>query len=58
MSLTILLAGFFFILLVIVFGLSFLIKGWKTALIATGISFVLFAALFLAIIQVIVSSMN
>ncbi|HJR80777.1 MAG TPA: hypothetical protein VJ821_11940 [Anaerolineales bacterium] len=58
MSLTILLAGFFFILLVIVFGLSFLIKGWKIALITTGISFVLFAALFLAIIQVIVSSMN
>jgi hypothetical protein len=58
MSLTLLLAVFFLILLLVIFGLAFALKGWKTALIATGISFVLFAVLFVVIIQVVVSSMN
>jgi hypothetical protein len=58
MSLTLLLAVFFLILLLVIFGLAFALKGWKTALIATGISFLLFAVLFVVIIQVVVSSMN
>jgi hypothetical protein len=46
MALTALLAIVFLFMSLIVFGLTYLFKGWKTAFIATGISFVFFAVLF------------
>ena len=57
MSFTVLYAILAFLALIIIFGLTYRIKGVKTAIITTGIAFVIFAILFVATIYVIVSVM-
>ena len=43
--------------LVVIFGVTYKIKGLKAALIATGIAFFVFSILFVAVIYVIANSM-
>lgn len=57
MSFTVLFAAVAFLALVVIFGVSYALKGLKTALIATGIAFFLIALLLAGLIFVIVNSM-
>jgi hypothetical protein len=57
MSFTVLFAVFALLVLIIIFGLTYKMKGVKTALITTGIAFVILAILFVATIYIIVSVM-
>jgi hypothetical protein len=57
MSFTVLFAVSAFLALIIIFGLTYKMKGVKTALLTTGIAFVILAILFVATIYVIVSVM-
>ena len=57
MSFTVLLAVLAFPALLILFGVTYKIKGGKTAFIATGIAFAILAILFVATIYIIVSVM-
>lgn len=58
MSLTVLFALFALVALIVIFGLTYKIRGLKMALIMTATAFVLFATLFAGLIYVIVNSMN
>jgi hypothetical protein len=55
---TILFVLFALFMLVIVFGLTFLIKGLKTALVTTGVVLVGFLILYVGMIYLIVNSMD
>lgn len=55
---TILYILFVLFMLAVVFGITYLIKGFKTALITTGILFVGFLVLYIGIIYLIVNSMD
>jgi hypothetical protein len=57
MSFTILFAIFALVVLIVVFGVAYKIKGWKAALIVTSIAFIVIATLFTGLIYVIVNSM-
>ncbi|HEU0296556.1 MAG TPA: hypothetical protein VFR47_27720 [Anaerolineales bacterium] len=57
MSFTTLFAAFGLLGLIIIFVAAYKLKGWKTAVPATGAAFVLFAALLIAMIYAIVNSM-
>lgn len=57
MSLTVLFVMFALLALIVIFGLTYKIKGLKTAFITTGVAFVVFTLLFVAMIQVIVNAM-
>lgn len=57
MSFTILYPVVVLFALLIVFVIAFKIKGWKTAFLATGVTFVFFVLLFMALIFMIVNSM-
>lgn len=58
MSFTILFALFALLALVVIFGVSYKIKGLKVAFFTTGAAFVLFALLFVVVIYFIVNAMN
>jgi hypothetical protein len=58
MAFTVLVAVLALLLLVIIFGLTYKIKGLNTALITTGIAFVVLATLFIATIYAISSVMS
>ncbi len=57
MSFTALFAVFALLALIVIFGLALKIKGWKVALLATGIAAVAAALLFIGIIYAITGSM-
>jgi hypothetical protein len=57
MSFTVLFVLFTLFLLVVVFGLAYKLKGLKVALIATSATFMVMAALFVAMIYAITSVM-
>ncbi len=57
MSFTILCAVFTLFALVIIFGLTYKIRGLKTAFLTTGIAFVIFALLLVAAMYAIVRIM-
>ncbi|MCC7118964.1 MAG: hypothetical protein IT310_10605 [Anaerolineales bacterium] len=57
MTFTILYFGFALLVLALVFGVTFKLKGWKIALAATGGTFVLFALGLVAAIYAITSAM-
>lgn len=58
MSFTVLFASFALLVLIVVFGLAYKIRGLKIALILTAAALVVFAVLFVGLIYVITSSMN
>lgn len=58
MSFTVLFASFALLVLIVVFGLAYKIRGLKTALILTAVAFVVFAVLFVGLIYVITNAMN
>jgi hypothetical protein len=58
MSFTVLFALFALLVLIVVFGLAYKIRGLKTALILTAAAFVVFAVLFVGLIYVITNAMN
>lgn len=58
MPITILVAVPILFVLMVIFGLSYKIKGLKTAIIATGAVFVLFALLYMGMLFIIVNSMG
>ncbi len=58
MTATILLAILVLLLLVIVFGITWKIKGLKVAFLATGATFIVSSILYVATISIIVSSMD
>ena len=55
---TILYALFALFMLVVIFGVTYLIKGLKTALITTGVVLVSFLVLYIGMIYLIVNSMD
>jgi len=55
---TILYALFILFALIVIFGVIYKIKGLKTALIATGVAFVVFLVLYIGLIYLIVNSMD
>ena len=55
---TILYALFALFMLVIIFGVTYLVKGLKTALIITGVLLVGFLVLYIGMIYLIVNSMD
>jgi hypothetical protein len=57
MPFTALFAVFALLALIVIFGLTLKIKGWRVALLATGIAAVVAALLFVGIIYAITSSM-
>lgn len=57
MSFTVLFAALAFLVLIIIFGLTYKLKGLKTAFLAAGIAFIAFAILFVSILFVIANSM-
>ncbi len=57
MAFTILYAVLTLLVLIVVFGFTYKIKGLKTAFLATGIAFALFAVLLVATIYAITSAM-
>ena len=57
MSFTVLYAVITLLALIVVFGVTYKIKGWKTALLATGLAFVLSAVLLMGLILVITRNM-
>ena len=46
-----------FFALLVIFGVTYRLKGWKTAFLVTGVVLFLFAMLFVGMIFVIVNSM-
>jgi ABC-type uncharacterized transport system permease subunit len=57
MSFTVLYAVLTLLALVVIFGVTYKLKGWKLALLATGLAFVLSALLLTGLIYVITRSM-
>lgn len=57
MSFTILFAALLLFALLVIFGITYKIKGLKTALITTGVMFVLSTVAYVAVIYLIVSAM-
>lgn len=57
MSFTILYAALALLVLIVIFGLTYKIKGLKTAFAAASIAFVISAILFVAVIYAIASTM-
>lgn len=57
MSFTVLLAALALLALVVIFGVSYAVKGLKTAFIAPGVAFVIFAIALVGIIVAIVRVM-
>ncbi len=57
MSFTVLFAGLAGLVLIVVFAVTSVVKGLKTALIATGITFIVIAVLFAGLFYAIVSAM-
>jgi len=57
MAFTILLAGLSLLILGITFGVTYYLKGWKFALITTGIVFILLVIVLVLLVGIIVSSM-
>lgn len=57
MSFTILFAALVLFALLVIFGIIYKIKGVKTALIATGVMFIISAVAYVAVIYLIVSAM-
>ena len=57
MSFTILYAMLTLLALIVIFGVTYKIKGWKIAFLATGLAFVLSALLLVALIYVITRNM-
>jgi len=57
MSFTILFAALALLLLGIIFGLTYYLKGLKSALIVTGIAFILLVVILVVLIGVIVNAM-
>jgi hypothetical protein len=57
MYLTIILALLALLSLAVIFGIAYAVKGLKTALIITGIFFVVMTALYIAVISAIVGLM-
>jgi hypothetical protein len=57
MSFTVLYAALVLLALLMIFGFTYKIKGIKTAFVATGIAFVVFAVLGVAMIYAVVSAM-
>lgn len=57
MSFTILYAAFALLVLIVIFGLTYKIKGLKTAIVTTGIAFTASAIFFVALIYAIVTMM-
>lgn len=57
MSFTILYAALALLVLIVIFGLTYKIKGLKTAFVTTGIAFTASAILFVAVIYAIASTM-
>lgn len=57
MSFTFIFALGSLVLLAVVFVIVYLLKGWKAALIATGVAFLTLAVLFAIMLYVIVNSM-
>jgi len=55
---TVIFVLFALFVLVIIFGVTYLIKGLKTALITTGVALVGFLILYLGMIYLIVNSMD
>jgi len=57
MSFTFLYAVLTLLTLFIIFGITYKIKGWKVAFLATGLAFVLLALLLIALIYIITRNM-
>jgi hypothetical protein len=57
MSFTVLFAGFALFALIVIFGLTFIRKGLKSALITTAAAFIVIAILFVVTIYAIVNAM-
>lgn len=57
MSFTVLFAGLAVLVLIVVFAITSVVKGLKTALMATGVTFIVIAVLFAGLIYAIVSAM-
>lgn len=57
-AITILIAVPILFVLMVIFGLTYKIRGLKVSIIATGAAFVLFAMLYMGIIFVMVNSMG
>jgi hypothetical protein len=57
MSFTVLYAVFTLLALLVVFGVTYKIKGWKIAFLATGLAFILSALFLVALIFVITRNM-
>lgn len=57
MSFTILFAALVLFALLVIFGITYKIKGLKIALVATGVMFIISAAAYAAVIYLIVSAM-
>lgn len=57
MSFTLLYAVLTLLTLFIIFGITYKIKGWKVAFLATGLAFVLLALLLIALIYIITRNM-
>jgi hypothetical protein len=55
---TVLFALFALFALIVIFGLSYRIKGLKVALIATGVMFIVFSVLYAGMIYLIVNTMD
>jgi hypothetical protein len=57
MSFTILYAVLTLLALIVIFGVTYKIKGWKVAFLATGLAFILSALFLVALIYVITRNM-
>lgn len=57
MSFTVLYAAFALLALIVIFGLTYKIKGIRTAFMITGIAFIVFAILLVATIYAIIGIM-
>ena len=57
MSFTILFAVLALLVLMLVFGFTYAVKGWKTALVSAGMAFLILTGLFIAVVYAITSSM-
>lgn len=57
MAFTVLFVAFVLLTLLIIFGVMYKMKGLKTALITTGVAFILSAVAYIAVIYLIVSAM-
>jgi hypothetical protein len=55
---TVIFGLFALFVLIVIFGLTYITKGLKTALIATGVMFTVFSVLYVAMIYLIVNSMD